>query len=163
MFSTFVVIIHIMVCLALILIILLQTTKGSGMGAAFGGASQTLFGSTGRATFLTKITIAAAVTFCLTAVGLSLMSTTSISVMDDYQPPGPSMPEVPELPPIPEIPGASSAQPGAAPGEAGEDSAIAPLEKQPGLVPPLPEGPIAPPESPSPDGSRGLPGAGDSP
>jgi preprotein translocase subunit SecG len=96
---------HVGVCLALILIILLQTGKGAGMGAAFGGASQTVFGSTGRATFLTKVTIAAAVTFGLTSLGLSFIGTSGTGVMDDYTPPAPTMPSVPELPSIPEIPG----------------------------------------------------------
>jgi preprotein translocase subunit SecG len=44
--------IHVVVCIALIMIVLLQTGKGADMGAAFGGgSSQTLFGSTGASTF----------------------------------------------------------------------------------------------------------------
>ena len=41
------VVIHVFVCIALILIVLLQTGKGAEMGAAFGGASQTIFGGAG--------------------------------------------------------------------------------------------------------------------
>ena len=53
-------IIHVIVCLALILIVLLQTGKGAGMGATFGGGgSQTLFGSSGGSTFLSKATTGA--------------------------------------------------------------------------------------------------------
>ena len=48
---TFVVLFHVLACLALILIVLLQTGKGAEMGAAFGGASQTLFGGSGGTTF----------------------------------------------------------------------------------------------------------------
>jgi preprotein translocase subunit SecG len=45
--SILVIVVHIIVCIALILIVLLQTGKGADMGAAFGGgSSQTLFGST---------------------------------------------------------------------------------------------------------------------
>ena len=62
--SIFIILIHVIVCLALIMIVLLQTGKGADMGAAFGGgASQTLFGSTGASTFLSKATTVVAVIF----------------------------------------------------------------------------------------------------
>ena len=41
--TVFIVIIHVIVCIGLILIVLLQTGKGASMGAAFGGSSQTIF------------------------------------------------------------------------------------------------------------------------
>ena len=69
------IVIHIVVCIALIMIVLLQTGKGADMGAAFGGgSSQTLFGSTGASTFLSKATTAAAIVFMLTSLGLAYMS-----------------------------------------------------------------------------------------
>jgi len=46
---------HIVVCVALIMIVLLQKGKGASMGAAFGGSSQTIFGSAGATPFLHKI------------------------------------------------------------------------------------------------------------
>ena len=62
--SILIIALHIVVSIALILIVLLQTGKGADMGAAFGGgSSQTLFGSTGASTFLTKLTTVAAVLF----------------------------------------------------------------------------------------------------
>jgi len=65
--------VHVVVCVALILIVLLQTGKGADIGAAFGaGSSQTLFGSQGPGTFLSKITAVAAVIFMLTALGLNV-------------------------------------------------------------------------------------------
>ncbi len=64
-------IVHILVCLALIGIVLLQQGKGAEMGAAFGGSSQTLFGSSGATTFLGKLTAAAAALFMLTSMGLT--------------------------------------------------------------------------------------------
>ncbi|MEA3428254.1 MAG: preprotein translocase subunit SecG [Thermodesulfobacteriota bacterium] len=68
-------IIHVIVCIALIMIILLQTGKGADMGAAFGGgSSQTLFGSSGASTFLTKATTAAVIVFMLTSLGLAYIS-----------------------------------------------------------------------------------------
>jgi len=65
---------HILVCVALILIVLLQAGKGASIGAAFGGASQTIFGSPGAAGFLTKITTVAAVIFMVTSILLTLTS-----------------------------------------------------------------------------------------
>ncbi len=67
-------IVHILVCLFLILIVLLQTGKGADIGAAFGGgSSQTLFGSAGPGGFLTKITTGVAVVFMITSIGLAYM------------------------------------------------------------------------------------------
>lgn len=88
--STFLVIIHTIVSIALILIILLQTGKGADMGAAFGGgSSQTLFGSTGSSTFLGKLTTVAAVVFMLTSLGLAYFSGHRItsSIMTDKKAP----------------------------------------------------------------------------
>jgi preprotein translocase subunit SecG len=73
--SVFLIIIHVIVCIALIMIVLLQTGKGADMGAAFGGgSSQTLFGSTGASTFLSKATTAAAIVFMVTSLGLAYLS-----------------------------------------------------------------------------------------
>jgi len=73
--SILLIIIHIVVSVALIMIVLLQTGKGADMGAAFGGgSSQTLFGSTGAATFLSKATTAAAIIFMVTSLGLAYLS-----------------------------------------------------------------------------------------
>ncbi len=72
--TTVIIIIHVLVCFALISIVLLQHGKGAGIGAAFGGSSQTVFGSTGAAPFLAKLTAAAAVIFMLTSLGLTFLS-----------------------------------------------------------------------------------------
>ena len=84
------IIIHVIVCIALILIVLLQTGKGADMGAAFGGgSSQTLFGSTGASTFLSKATTMAAVVFMLTSLTLAYMSShrTKSSIMHEQKTP----------------------------------------------------------------------------
>ena len=84
--SLLLIIIHVIVCVALILIVLLQTGKGADMGAAFGGgSSQTLFGSTGASTFLTKATTTVAIIFMITSLGLAYMSghKTGDSIMID--------------------------------------------------------------------------------
>jgi len=73
--STILIIVHVVVCVALIMIVLLQTGKGADMGAAFGGGgSQTLFGSTGASTFLSKATTGAAIIFMLTSLALAYLS-----------------------------------------------------------------------------------------
>lgn len=64
--------IHIIVSLALIAIVLLQTGKGADIGAVFGSSSQTVFGSRGPTSFLSKLTTVAAVVFMLTSLGLTL-------------------------------------------------------------------------------------------
>ena len=63
--------IHVAVCIALILIVLLQRGKGQSMGAAFGGSSQTVFGSSGATSFLQKLTTASAIIFMLTSLSLA--------------------------------------------------------------------------------------------
>ncbi|MBI5592977.1 MAG: preprotein translocase subunit SecG [Deltaproteobacteria bacterium] len=73
--SVLLIFIHVIVCVALIMIVLLQTGKGADMGAAFGGgSSQSLFGSTGASTFLSKATTVAAIVFMLTSLALAYMS-----------------------------------------------------------------------------------------
>jgi preprotein translocase subunit SecG len=72
--TTVIIGIHIIVCIALILIVLLQTGKGASMGAAFGGSTQTVFGATGSAGFFEKLTTAVAVIFMLTSLILTYTS-----------------------------------------------------------------------------------------
>lgn len=72
--GTFLLIIHIIVCLMLIFVVLIQSSKGAQLGAAFGGSSQTLFGSRGASTFLSKFTTGMAVVFMLTSLFLTIVS-----------------------------------------------------------------------------------------
>ncbi len=65
---------HVLVCICLIAIVLLQQGKGADMGVALGGgASNTVFGARGAGNFLTKLTTGAAIVFMLTSVTLSRM------------------------------------------------------------------------------------------
>lgn len=69
---TVIAIIHVIVSIALILIVLLQTGRGSEIGAAFGsGSSQTLFGSSGSTGFMTKLTTIAVAIFMVTSLLLA--------------------------------------------------------------------------------------------
>ena len=83
---TLVVVIHLIVCLFLIFIILIQSSKGAEMGAAFGGSTQTLFGSRGAATFMNKLTTVAAIVFMLTSLSLAVLSMNRGSVISDRAP-----------------------------------------------------------------------------
>ncbi len=67
----FISILHIVICLLLIFVVLIQSGKGADMGAAFGGSSQTLFGSAGPATFLGKMTSVIATVFMITSLWLA--------------------------------------------------------------------------------------------
>ena len=79
--TIFLTVIHIVVCLFLIAVVLLQSGKGAEMGAAFGGSSQTLFGSRGAASFLGKMTTVAAVVFMLTSLTLAVVTSKGGSVV----------------------------------------------------------------------------------
>jgi preprotein translocase subunit SecG len=68
------VILHVLICIGLIIGILLQSGKGSDLGAAFGGSSQTLFGSTGAMPFLNKMTAAVAIAFMITSLSLAFIA-----------------------------------------------------------------------------------------
>ncbi|MBN2384025.1 preprotein translocase subunit SecG [bacterium] len=83
---TFVSIIHIIMSVILILIVLLQSGKGSDLASAFGGGgSQTLFGSQGAASFLNKLTTVAAIMFMVTSLALAILSAApDKSFMDDF-------------------------------------------------------------------------------
>jgi preprotein translocase subunit SecG len=70
----FITALHVIVCIMLILIVLLQTGKGAEMGAAFGGSTQTVFGSSGPAGFLNKMTTAVAILFMVTSLVLCYLS-----------------------------------------------------------------------------------------
>ncbi len=105
------VVLHIVVAIALILIVLLQAGKGAGIGAAFGGASQTVFGPRGPGSFLGKLTTAAAGIFMVTSLVLAVFSShhggSVVLTAPTPRPPGsptgtppeqtaPSVPDAPE-------------------------------------------------------------------
>src|SRR5512142_1675464 len=68
-------IVHIIVCLFLIIVVLLQSGKSADIAAAFGGmGSQTAFGPRGAATVLSKATTWSAVIFMITSITLSIFA-----------------------------------------------------------------------------------------
>ena len=94
--------VHIIAGISVIGFVLLQHGKGADMGAAFGsGASGSLFGATGSANFLSRVTAVLAAVFFLTSLGLSYIATSrpvvSGSVMDAA--PAQTAPATPAQPP----------------------------------------------------------------
>jgi len=100
---TLLTIIHILACLFLIFVVLIQSSKGAELGAAFGGSSQTLFGSRGAATFLSKVTTVVAAVFMITSLVLSIIASRGTSVVKKSpQPPAQTVPQEPAK--IPQVP-----------------------------------------------------------
>jgi preprotein translocase subunit SecG len=99
-------ILHVLSCIFLVLVVLLQTGKGADMGAVFGGSSQTVFGSSGAGNFLTRLTTATAIIFMLTSISLTYLSARArTATVFDSAPvveAGGGGPEAPPAPPAPE-------------------------------------------------------------
>jgi len=72
--TTLLIIVHVLVCIFLIGIVLLQHGKGADIGATFGGSSQSLFGSEGPVPLLNKITTFSAIVFMGTSITLAYIS-----------------------------------------------------------------------------------------
>ena len=78
--QTVILIIHVLLAVALIVLILVQHGKGADAGAAFGsGASSTVFGARGSATFLTKLTTGIALIFFVTSISLAYIASNKTS------------------------------------------------------------------------------------
>jgi preprotein translocase subunit SecG len=107
-------VVHMLAAVGLIGLVLLQQGKGADMGAAFGsGASQSLFGSRGSATFLSRLTAGFATVFFITSLSLTVLysSKTQVSSVIEQvpvptQPANEQAPAVPAAPPAgaPEVP-----------------------------------------------------------
>ncbi|HRU39632.1 MAG TPA: preprotein translocase subunit SecG [Candidatus Goldiibacteriota bacterium] len=102
-------IVHLITVILLITVVLLQTGKGSEVGFAFGsGAAQTMFGSSGGKTFITRFTVILAVLFMTTSILLALFQARKIGsytgVMDkvktEQTAPEKSQPAVPSDKPV---------------------------------------------------------------
>ena len=123
---------HVLICLVLIAVILLQSGEAADLAGAFGGSgSQTAFGPRGAATFLSRATTWCAVMFMFTSMVLTVhIDTTTAgsghSVLEQFSKPSSTKPAVPGQPgaplpvqPIqPALPSAPPAQPAPAPAPA---------------------------------------------
>ncbi len=74
--------VHIIACLVLVMVILLQSGRGGGLSETFGASGSTIFGAN-TATFLQKATTVCAITFLVTSLSLAILSSRrSRSIMD---------------------------------------------------------------------------------
>jgi preprotein translocase subunit SecG len=90
MLIAFITLVHVVVCLVLIVVVLLQHGKSADIAATFGGmGSQTAFGPRGTATVFSRLTTWCAIIFMLTSIALTYFASHrgSSSVMDTVQTP----------------------------------------------------------------------------
>jgi preprotein translocase subunit SecG len=80
--TTFLTVLYVLVCIFLILVVLLQAGRGGGMGSAFGGSSQTVFGGAGAGNFLQKLTVTMAAMFMILSASLAYISSSSEKALD---------------------------------------------------------------------------------
>ncbi|MEP6715957.1 MAG: preprotein translocase subunit SecG [Terriglobia bacterium] len=81
MISVLLTTLHIIVCLFLIVVVLLQSGKAADLAGAFGGmGSQTAFGPRGSTTLLSKATTISAIVFMFTSISLSIVATRNAGV-----------------------------------------------------------------------------------
>ncbi len=126
-------IVHVVVCLFLIIVVLLQSGKAADLAGAFGGmGSQTAFGPRGSATLLSKATTISAILFMFTSLSLSIFATrggggAGSTVLEKHTqtPPAKSAPakpqqKAPATPPLPDVQGGMATQPGAPPAGQGK-------------------------------------------
>jgi preprotein translocase subunit SecG len=118
-----VVIVHIIACLFLIAVVLLQQGKGQDLASAFGGGgTQTAFGPRGSATVLSRATTILAAVFMLTSLGLSLGRPRSGGILDQVpttaSSPAPAASAAPVSVPPATTPASAPASAPAAPAEA---------------------------------------------
>ncbi len=96
---------HVLLAIGVISLVLLQHGKGADAGAAFGsGASATVFGARGSASFLVKLTTLFAALFFATSIGLAYLaarsgertgSVTDVVPLEQVQPAEEGVPQLP--------------------------------------------------------------------
>ena len=139
---------HVLVCLFLIVVVLLQSGKAADLAGAFGGmGSQTAFGPRGSATLLSKATTASAILFMVTSLSLSIVASRSAGVGSTIleKHPAPASAQQPATPGTPVVPG--NAMPGGPiPGQPSvtlTDPATGKQQTVPLNIPPRPQQPPA--------------------
>lgn len=96
MLQTVVIVVHLLVALGVVALVLLQQGKGADAGASFGsGASATVFGSQGSATFLSRLTAILAGVFFVTSLGLAFFAKEQADQLSQAGLPDPAVLEVP--------------------------------------------------------------------
>jgi preprotein translocase subunit SecG len=138
MMYTILTILHVIACVFLVMVVLLQTGKGADMGAVFGGSSSTVFGSTGAGNFLTRLTTVTAVVFMLTSISLTYLSSRArtATIFDNAPAVETGLPEAPA--------GQAPAPPAGDPDAQAAPEANAPPAPEPNAAAPAPAAPAAP-------------------
>jgi preprotein translocase subunit SecG len=135
LFNTIATVMQILSALGVILLVLLQHGKGADMGAAFGsGASGSLFGATGSANFLSRLTAAMAAVFFVSTLALAFFAndrpSSGGSLMENVTTPASSVPSLPgSAPSGSSVPPASTVPPATAPpagGSSGQSPGASP-------------------------------------
>jgi preprotein translocase subunit SecG len=131
--------VHVLVCVFLILVVLLQQGKGADLSVFGGGSTQTAFGARGATTFLHKLTVASFIVFVLTtlAIGIPQLGGNA-SVMRGAAPGKNAIPTRPAAG-QPARPPAGKAAPGAGPAAPGAPATGRPAQA-PAPPPPRPSG-----------------------
>ena len=115
--------VHVLVCLFLIFVVLLQSAQAADLAGAFGGGgSQTALGVRGTTTLLHKATTGAAVIFMLTSLSLGIFGRGTSSLLEGLDDPAAATAPAGETVPGGDLPPASSADEGAEP-EASDEGA----------------------------------------
>lgn len=132
MLQTILLVLHVLVAIGLITFILLQQGKGATTGAAFGaGASGTVFGARGAASFMSRTTAILAVVFfanCLLLAFLAAQQKKTVSLVDQIAAQAPAV----------SAPAAPAAAPNAPKEQAAAPAAAAPAPDAPADLPKIP-------------------------
>ncbi|MDH4580485.1 preprotein translocase subunit SecG [Pseudomonas sp. BN415] len=106
MLETVVIVVHLLGALGVVGLVLVQQGKGADAGASFGsGASATVFGSQGSATFLSRVTAILAAVFFITSLGLAYFAKDKADALSNVGLPDPAVLEVqPSKPAADDVP-----------------------------------------------------------
>jgi preprotein translocase subunit SecG len=135
MWYSILLVIHVLACIFLVTVVLLQQGKGADVGAVFGGSSQTLFGTSGAGNLLTKLTSATAIIFMLTSLTLTYGAAkqTTRSIFDSAPKSAPAPASSEEVPAS--QPSTSSESKGTAAAPTAESAQTAPAATSPASEP----------------------------
>lgn len=122
MLETVVIVVHLLVALGLVGLVLVQQGKGADAGASFGaGASATVFGSQGSATFLSRFTAILAAVFFATSLGLAFFAKDKADMLNQAGLPDPAVLEVTSKPAADDVPVLEDKKPASSDVPAGEE------------------------------------------
>ena len=118
MLETVVVVFHLLGALGVVALVLLQQGKGADAGASFGaGASNTVFGSQGSSTFLSKFTAILAAAFFITSLGLGYFAKEKAQGLTQVGLPDPAVMEVKQKPAADDVPVLEGQKPAVVPAD----------------------------------------------